>query len=369
MSTHRLPFLLAALTLFTFAGCRDAKITSYHVRKEAPPKMPALTQETGNLPQLHFKAPNGWAEQPAGSVRVASFNLVGSEGRKADMSVTQFPGDVGGDLANVNRWRGQIQLAPLSAADLPKEVREEDFPAGHFSLVDMVSDKPIIEGKYHSRILGAWLKQPDRTWFFKLSGESDLVEAQKSAFEDFLKSVTITAPTPKDSMLGENAAGIPGSAVSTTSGETPANAAETASAHTVTWTAPSSWTTKPLSAMRKGSFGVRGIGGAEADLSIISFPGDAGGLAENLNRWRGQLQLGTQDAATLASGSSTIANGNLRFTVVDYTGTTANGPTQLLGAILPLDNETYFFKLMGPASTVGENKQAFLDFLKTVQVR
>ena len=368
MSTHRLPFLLAALTLFTFAGCRDAKITSYRVRKEAPPKMPALTQETGNVPQLHYKAPSGWDQQPAGSVRIASFSIAGTEGRKADMSVTQFPGDVGGDLANVNRWRGQIQLAPLAATDLPKEVREEDFPAGHFSLVDLVSDKPIIDGKYHSRILGAWLKQPDRTWFFKLSGESDLVTAQKSAFEDFLKSITITAPAPGEAIPGENAAS--GSAVSTTSGVTPPGlSSETPGAHTVTWTAPNSWTTKPLGAMRKGSFTVRGKDGTEADLSIISFPGDAGGVAENLNRWRGQLQLASQDAAALARDSSTIANGNLRFTVVDYSGTTNTGSTRLLGAILPLDNETYFFKLMGPAGAVGENKQAFLDFLKTVQVR
>ncbi|HEY9154581.1 MAG TPA: hypothetical protein VIM69_05590 [Opitutaceae bacterium] len=366
MSTHRLPFLLATLTLLTFAGCRDAKITSYRVRKEAPPKMPAITQETGNVPQLHYKAPTGWTEQPAGAVRIASFTIAGKEDRKADMSVTQFPGDVGGDLANVNRWRGQIQLSPITAADLSKDVREQDFPAGQFSLVDMVSDKPVIDGKYRSRILGAWLKQPDRTWFFKLSGEADLVAAQQSAFEEFLKSITITAPAPSDALVGE----ISGSSgVSTTSGVTPPNAAGAPGAHTVTWSAPNAWTTKPLGTMRKGSFTVHGKNGAEADLSVISFPGDAGGVAENLNRWRGQLQLETQDATTLAAASSTIANDNLRFTVVDYTGTTGNGPTRLLGAILPLDSETYFFKLMGPESAVGENKQAFLDFLKTVQVR
>jgi len=363
MSTHRLQFLLATLTLLTFAGCRDPKITSYRVRKEAPPKMPLVSSE-GNAPQLHFKAPNGWSEQPAGSVRVASFAISGTDGRKADMSVTQFPGDVGGDLANVNRWRGQIQLAPLNEADLPKEVHEQDFPAGHFSLIDMVSDKPVIEGKYHSRILGAWLKQPDRTWFFKLSGDADLVAAQKSAFEDFLKSLTISAPTVTDSALG----GTTNSDVSTSSGVAASGADTGAGAHTVTWIAPTTWSAKPLGAMRKGSFSVHSDGG-EADLSIISFPGDAGGVAENLNRWRGQIQLATLDAAALAASSSTIANGNLRFTVVDYSGTTASGPTRLIGAILPLDNETYFFKLMGPESTVSQNKQAFMDFLKTVQVR
>ena len=364
MSIHRLPLLLATVTFLSVLGCRDAKITSYRVRKEAPPKMP-LAAAQGSVPQLHFQTPAGWTEQPAGSVRVASFAITGTEGRKADMSVTQFPGDVGGDLANVNRWRGQIQLAPLAESDLPKEVSEHDFPAGHFSLIEMVSDKPIIDGKYQSRILGAWLKQPDRTWFFKLSGEAELVTAQKSAFESFLNSLTIAAPTPAENIISE-AGASPGT--SATAGETPGQTG-VAAAHTVTWSAPNIWTTKPLGAMRKGSFIVRGSDGAEADLSIISFPGDAGGIAENLNRWRGQIQLPPLDPAALASGSSTTANGSLRFTIVDYTGKSANGSTRLIGAILPLDNETYFFKLIGAESAVGQNKQPFLDFLKTVKVR
>jgi len=47
------------------------------------------------------------------SVRRGSYAVSGAEGA-GDVSITAFPGDVGGNLANVNRWRGQLQLAPVS---------------------------------------------------------------------------------------------------------------------------------------------------------------------------------------------------------------------------------------------------------------
>ena len=49
--------------------------------------------------------------------------------------------------------------------------------------------------------------------------------------------------------------------------------------------------------MRRGSFTIRGEGNATADLSIVALPGAAGGLVENLNRWRGQVGLASLDGA------------------------------------------------------------------------
>ena len=56
------------------------------------------------------------------------------------------------------------------------------------------------------------------------------------------------------------------------------------------WTKPDGWQTEPLSEMRVGSFKVNGPNGRSADISVTAFPGDAGGLASNVNRWRGQVQ-------------------------------------------------------------------------------
>jgi len=128
------------------------------------------------------------------------------------------------------------------------------------------------------------------------------------------------------------------------------------------WTAPAEWTAKALSAMRKGSFSVKGYGG-EADLSITAFPGNTGGLEANLNRWRGQVGLPAQSPAEVTAATEKIDSGNLQFLLVDY----GNHGSRLVGAILPYDGNTWFFKLLGPDALVARTKPAFLDFLRTVK--
>ena len=66
------------------------------------------------------------------------------------------------------------------------------------------------------------------------------------------------------------------------------------------WTKPDGWNEQPLSEMRLGSFKVDGPNAASADVSVIAFPGEAGGLISNINRWRGQLQLSPLDEDQLS---------------------------------------------------------------------
>jgi hypothetical protein len=140
-------------------------------------------------------------------------------------------------------------------------------------------------------------------------------------------------------------------------------------ASALTWTAPAEWQAKALTTMRRGSFNIRGEGNATADLSIIAFPGAAGGLAENLNRWRGQVGLASLDAAQLIAQTTAVkTDAGLEFTVVDLVAE-GNGPHQrLLGAIANYGGEAWFFKLLGPDALVAQTKPAFLAFLKTVKV-
>jgi len=145
-----------------------------------------------------------------------------------------------------------------------------------------------------------------------------------------------------------------------------ANTAVPTGTANVTWTAPAHWTAKPASAMRKGSFAIKGTGG-EADLSITAFPGDTGGLLANLNRWRGQISLAPLSAAQLDANLAHLDANNLHFEVVDFAGTVNGAPTRILGAVLPRAGETWFFKLMGPDALVAGEKAAFIAFLQTVQ--
>lgn len=133
------------------------------------------------------------------------------------------------------------------------------------------------------------------------------------------------------------------------------------------WTAPAHWTPTAGSAMRKGSFSVTGEGGA-ADLAITAFPGDVGGELANVNRWRGQLQLPPIGPGELEGALTRFESHGLKFALVDLASPGAT-PTRMLGAAVPFDGATWFFKLTGPEALVAGEKPAFLEFLRTVKPR
>jgi len=144
-------------------------------------------------------------------------------------------------------------------------------------------------------------------------------------------------------------------------------AVRTAGGPGLTWTAPSGWTAKPASAMRKATYTITGDGDVTADLSITAFPGSVGGDLANINRWRGQVQLPPIAAADLPSATGRVETHGLRVTTVDFTGTASGGPTRVLGAIVPVGDATWFFKLTGPVSIVTREQAAFASFLQTIR--
>ncbi|MEZ5275477.1 MAG: hypothetical protein R3F07_03740 [Opitutaceae bacterium] len=137
---------------------------------------------------FRFQAPPNWVRQPPAPLRVASFLISGDSVPDADFSVIALPGMAGGDLANVNRWRGQISLPAISEAQLRQAAQHIDSGSYHFDLYDMVSDSGILEGGHKARILAAIFKQGDTSWFFKMTGEDQLVAGEKASFIEFLKS-------------------------------------------------------------------------------------------------------------------------------------------------------------------------------------
>jgi hypothetical protein len=159
---------------------------------------------------------------------------------------------------------------------------------------------------------------------------------------------------------------MPGSAAPAAGDSMAATAVPTGS-DSLSWTAPASWTAKAPGAMRKGSFSVKGDGGAEADLSITAFPGDTGGLLANLNRWRGQVSLPPLAEGQLDGVIEHLDADTLHFEIVDFVGSAKGAPTRLLGAVLSRPGETWFFKLMGPDALVAAQKNEFETFLRSVK--
>lgn len=211
-TTRYLPLLLA---LLAFAGCRDAKIVTYRVPKEAPPpaaanaasanphaglgipapgsgdasapanmaSTPVPTAEGGDL---RWTAPANWQSRPGSAMRKATYILTGaSAAEQAELAVTAFPGDVGGNLANVNRWRNQLQLTPIDATALAADLIHLDVGDLHIDYIDILGpDAPD-----RKRVLGAIVPFNGATWFFKLTGPDALVAARKTEFVAFLQTL------------------------------------------------------------------------------------------------------------------------------------------------------------------------------------
>lgn len=140
-----------------------------------------------NSSGLEVTAPEGWAKSEGSAMRAASFGIVGEDGASADISVIPLPGDSGSILDNVNRWRTQLHLNPLESAEDPALGKMIEGPEGEYFLSHMVSTEGLLDGK-KAAIGTAILAKPGKTWFFKITGEAALVEANREKFEEFVRS-------------------------------------------------------------------------------------------------------------------------------------------------------------------------------------
>jgi hypothetical protein len=139
---------------------------------------------------------------------------------------------------------------------------------------------------------------------------------------------------------------------------------------------PATWKSQPpASAMRKAQLRFGPVDGDKepAELVLFVFPGGAGGVEANIERWRMQF---TDDAGDNPKVESTKVKGkNLEVTRVEIAGTfkdpfAGGGPRsnyRLYGAIATTDDSGYFFKMIGPEKTMKAARAAFDQMLITIK--
>ena len=155
------------------------------VKALAPPA-PASSPASPNPSAPEWSIPSHWAPGQASSMRLASYKVSDEEGNELDFSVTTFPGDVGGLLANVNRWLGQIGLESTDEEGLKQYVSPIKIDGMAAQLVEASStDKTFY---------AAILMRNNSSWFFKLTGGKTLALKEKENFSEFLNSVCFHKP-------------------------------------------------------------------------------------------------------------------------------------------------------------------------------
>ena len=129
----------------------------------------------------NWQVPSGWKAAGPKPMRLASFDIPDAAGN-GDVSISKLNGDGGGLLANVNRWRGQVGLAPLEASALA---------ANSTALTTAGGDSGTwVELKGADKtILGAIVARDGVSWFFKMTAPSTVAVKNREAFEKFVRSV------------------------------------------------------------------------------------------------------------------------------------------------------------------------------------
>lgn len=368
MRSCRFPVLSMAVICLV-AGCKPRdEIQVYQAPREGQaPTASDTASEPGNArpnSKVPWTVPEGWTEKASqpGGMRIASYAVTAPDGRAVDISVVPLGGTAGSLLDNVNRWRNQVGLGPVTDAELASLRQPVAIGGLSGDLFEMVGDQPVLDGKYKARTLAALFVAGDTTVFFKATGEDALVAENRPKFLAWLKSVQ-TGPAP-DSQAATPPPQAPSPGEPAMKGPVP----PPPSTDLPKWTVPAGWKSVPASTMRLASFAVEGANGQTGDLSVVALGPSAGGLLANVNRWRGQLALSPLDDSGLARESTQLTTpAGDEAVIVDLNGEGASAGKRMLAAVVSRPDRTWFYKLTGDSPLVAAQKDAFLGFVKSVK--
>ena len=163
-------------------------MTGPGARKGKHPPMTAPSVRSPRSGPITFMTPEGWTRTGprGGIVPVFESFRAGADGQTAEVTVIPLRGRTGELLGNVNRWREQVGLGPITQAQLDKEP-PENIKVGDRSGQYFVFTGPA--GRAPKRMLLVLLKNSEQTWYLKMVGPASVVGKNKSKFESFVQSV------------------------------------------------------------------------------------------------------------------------------------------------------------------------------------
>jgi hypothetical protein len=259
--------------------------------------------------------PDGWLEEPGSGMRYATLRF-GSADSPVELTVIGLPAPEAADeayaLANVNRWREQLKLAPIDAKQLAAQ-----------------ADVIPLDGAAATLV--------------RFRGEGS--EPMAAAPHRPLQTVAPFHPP----LTGAD------------------NLHSVAQPAALRYEVPEGWTAGKVSEMRKAAFTVT-EGESSVEITLIDLTPEAGELLPNVNRWREQLQLKETTAAELAATAQNIQIGDAVGQYVALAGPAdAKRPQTILAAIVVHGGRSWFIKLMGDSDLAATEEERFRSFVRSVQ--
>jgi hypothetical protein len=264
-----------------------------------------------------WSLPAGWREQAGSGMRYGTLTAESGD-ELLETTVTSLPRNDGDEkaysLSNINRWRGQMGLQPIGRNELSNAARQVKFAGGTATVVEL-KGKLAAQGMGQAPFAG---RQPP---------------------------------------LGEQASGR-GALRPGLAGDSGATGRGGLRYHT-----PEGWRTGPAGGMRKAAFVVV-EGDRQVEITVIDLAASAGGLLDNVNRWRGQIGLGNTTEEELDEQVRKLPVGSDRGDYVEL-----YGPKEaILAVIARQGGKAWFIKLMGDKQLAEREKQRFEQFVQSLKL-
>lgn len=181
---------IAYLNSAKFEHSGSEKTTEFQQKQQPSQSAQKVTPHDSQMtvpPQqmpIELPVPQDWKQLPPAPMAPLRYE-VSSGNATAIITITRLDGDAGGLLPNINRWRGQIKLPPLSQADMEKHVSKIKTSIGEAYVVDFTGSNASNE---LTRIVGIIAPAGGNTWFFKMTGQDAAVGGRKDELIKFAQS-------------------------------------------------------------------------------------------------------------------------------------------------------------------------------------
>jgi hypothetical protein len=190
--------LIAGMAVFVLIpGCggekheyvevQEVETPDPHAGHNHPPlaSAPQVEQSipTPQNPGFTYTLPEGWTVVEATRMVLLTFKAGSGHSDAVNVSSSAFPGDVGGQIANVNRWRQQIGLEPVDDAAAMALISPAVISGQEAWQVALSSP----DGS--AKMLVAAVSHDGKTFFFKMVGMTSAVDKQVDKFNAYLSSI------------------------------------------------------------------------------------------------------------------------------------------------------------------------------------
>ena len=128
-------------------------------------------------------------------MRKAAFR-VERDGKRVDITAIDLAASAGALLPNINRWRQQIKLEPITQQEMETSISDIQVAGVKGTYVELIgpeNDEP------RQAILGVVAIRGSKSWFFKLWGNAEIALQEKERFQAFANSVKFETAGSNDS--------------------------------------------------------------------------------------------------------------------------------------------------------------------------